>query len=43
MTAGAEMLGQRTRFPANINLNIINSAVTHVGDREIDDTVSSEE
>ena len=43
MTSGAEMLGQRTRFPAHINLDIINTTVTHIGDREIDDTISAEE
>ena len=43
MTSGTEMFGQGTRFPAHIDLDIINAAVAHIGNREIDDTISAEE
>ena len=43
MTAGADVGDQRTGLGADINLNVIDSAVAEVGDREIDHTESAEE
>ena len=37
------MLGKGTRFSSDIYLDTFDSAVAHVRDREVDDTVSSEE
>ena len=43
MASGSEMLGQRTRFSADIYLDMLNAAVGQVGNREIDHTVTAEE
>ena len=43
MTAGADVGDQRTGLGADINLNVIDSAVAEVGNREIDYTESAEE
>ena len=43
MTAGADVSDQRAGLGADINLNIVDSAVAEVGNREIDYTESAEE
>ena len=37
------MFDKRTWFSSDIYLNTFDSAVAHVGDREVDDAVSAEE
>ena len=43
VTAGADMRYQRAGLLGDINLDVIDSAVAEVGDREIDHTESAEE
>ena len=43
VTPGAEMFCQGAGFSAYIDLNIINSAVAHIRNREINNAVSAEE
>ena len=43
MTSCSDVFYERTRFSANINLHYINSTVTHVRNRKVDHTISSEE
>ena len=43
MASGPEMFGQGTGFPAHIDLNVVDPAVAHIRDREIDDAVTAEE
>ena len=43
MTAGSEVFYQRTRFSSCVNLNTVDAAVAHVGDREVNNAVSSHE
>ena len=42
MTSCSDVFYERTRFSANINLHYINSTVTHIRNREVDHTISSE-
>ena len=43
VASGAEVLGQGTRFLADIDLDVVDAAVAHIRDREINDAVASEE
>ena len=43
MTAGSQMFYQRTGFTSYIYLNMINIAVAHIGDRKVNDAVTSKE
>ena len=43
VASGAEVLGQGTRFLADIDLDVVDAAVAHIRDREINDAVTSEE
>lgn len=43
VTAGSQVFYERTGFPADIYLNLVDSAVAHVRNREIDNPVSSQE
>ena len=43
MTSGSQMFGEGTWFSADIYLDTVNAAVAHIGDREVDHTVTSQE
>ena len=43
MTSGSQMFGQGTRFSADIYLNTVNTAVAHIGNREVDHPITSQE
>ena len=43
MTTGSEMLRQRTRFLVDVHLDLVDSAVTHIGNWKVNGAISAEE
>ena len=43
MSSGSDMLYQRTWFSSDIHLNSVNTAVGHIGNREVNHTISAQE